>query len=214
MVKWSISNIEEFKKLAHDETIIRFVNRHDTLNKQSHFIFPDEQKTAENAILNNETNVGLYDVSYYINEYGFRGDWDLKSNKKKVIFFGCSFTFGWGIKEEDCFYKLISNELFRDYEVINISAGGWSIETVVRFFKYITDIVTDIEYCFFILPSMFRTELPVYEHGLAYANIVPQKENIPENFMSKYNAWIESVSYTHLTLPTKRMCRSRWSPYH
>ena len=24
----------------------------------------------------------------------------------------------------------------------------------------------------------------------------------------------EAVSYTHLTLPTKRMCRSRWSPYH
>ena len=25
---------------------------------------------------------------------------------------------------------------------------------------------------------------------------------------------IYAVSYTHLTLPTKRMCRSRWSPYH
>ena len=25
---------------------------------------------------------------------------------------------------------------------------------------------------------------------------------------------LEAVSYTHLTLPTKRMCRSRWSPYH
>ena len=23
-----------------------------------------------------------------------------------------------------------------------------------------------------------------------------------------------SVSYTHLTLPTNRECRSRWSPYH
>ena len=27
--------------------------------------------------------------------------------------------------------------------------------------------------------------------------------------------FIESVSYTHLTLPTNvSMCRSRWSPYH
>ena len=24
----------------------------------------------------------------------------------------------------------------------------------------------------------------------------------------------KSVSYTHLTLPTKARCRSRWSPYH
>ena len=23
-----------------------------------------------------------------------------------------------------------------------------------------------------------------------------------------------AVSYTHLTLPTKERCRSRWSPYH
>ena len=25
---------------------------------------------------------------------------------------------------------------------------------------------------------------------------------------------IYAVSYTHLTLPTNRRCRSRWSPYH
>ena len=25
---------------------------------------------------------------------------------------------------------------------------------------------------------------------------------------------IGAVSYTHLTLPTNRRCRSRWSPYH
>ena len=28
------------------------------------------------------------------------------------------------------------------------------------------------------------------------------------------DAVIGSVSYTHLTLPTNRRCRSRWSPYH
>ena len=26
--------------------------------------------------------------------------------------------------------------------------------------------------------------------------------------------WSTPVSYTHLTLPTRCMCRSRWSPYH
>ena len=25
---------------------------------------------------------------------------------------------------------------------------------------------------------------------------------------------LKAVSYTHLTLPTNRRCRSRWSPYH
>ena len=33
--------------------------------------------------------------------------------------------------------------------------------------------------------------------------------------VSVANAFIKSVSYTHLTLPTmKCRCRSRWSPYH
>lgn len=191
MVKWSVKDFEEFKKLAHDETIIRFVNKHDVLNKRSNFLFKDEKLNAENAILNNETKLGMHDVSYYINQYGFRGDWDLRSPKKKVIFFGCSVTLGWGLNEDNTFYKLISKELFPDHEIINISAGGWSIDTIVRFFKYITDIVNDIEYCFFILPSSFRTELPVYDGSLAYTNIVNQKENIPEKYLAKYDAWLE-----------------------
>ena len=31
----------------------------------------------------------------------------------------------------------------------------------------------------------------------------------------KFKIWINTVSYTHLTLPTTlHECRSRWSPYH
>ena len=29
-----------------------------------------------------------------------------------------------------------------------------------------------------------------------------------------YRGYYHAVSYTHLTLPTNRECRSRWSPYH
>ena len=36
---------------------------------------------------------------------------------------------------------------------------------------------------------------------------------IKDRFFLESCAFV-SVSYTHLTLPTKRMCRSRWSPYH
>ena len=31
-------------------------------------------------------------------------------------------------------------------------------------------------------------------------------------YLSLY--WAKAVSYTHLTLPTSTLCRSRWSPYH
>ena len=30
----------------------------------------------------------------------------------------------------------------------------------------------------------------------------------------KHPLRIKTVSYTHLTLPTTTLCRSRWSPYH
>ena len=42
-------------------------------------------------------------------------------------------------------------------------------------------------------------------------------EGVDERVLSTRNieeVSIGAVSYTHLTLPTKRMCRSRWSPYH
>ena len=39
------------------------------------------------------------------------------------------------------------------------------------------------------------------------------EENI--NIMEREMEDAETVSYTHLTLPTTRLrCRSRWSPYH
>ena len=35
------------------------------------------------------------------------------------------------------------------------------------------------------------------------------------NYEELYRVFIDSVSYTHLTLPTiALLCRSRWSPYH
>ena len=38
---------------------------------------------------------------------------------------------------------------------------------------------------------------------------------LPREPYEDTNRWTESVSYTHLTLPTiAAECRSRWSPYH
>jgi hypothetical protein len=191
MVKWCVNNAAEFKEVSHKDTIIRFENQYDVLNKESNFVFYNEQRDAENAIYNIKTHLSLYAVTYYINEYGFRGHWDLMTDKKKVIFFGCSFTFGWGLNEEDQYHTLISNELFDGYEIINISAGGWSTDSIVRFFKYITDFVRGIEYCFFILPPLFRTELPVDDVLIDYITMVVQKENISKKYLHKYENWLE-----------------------
>ena len=38
--------------------------------------------------------------------------------------------------------------------------------------------------------------------------------DIDPKSISKFKRRLNPVSYTHLTLPTNRECRSRWSPYH
>ena len=58
------------------------------------------------------------------------------------------------------------------------------------------------------------------------AGLLPAPQEHPEALVRVYAArtvrwrgifavhsWI-AVSYTHLTLPTNKRCRSRWSPYH
>ena len=46
-------------------------------------------------------------------------------------------------------------------------------------------------------------------HGYVMSNGIPECRQAVTRWIKR-----RSVSYTHLTLPTKRMCRSRWSPYH
>ena len=41
------------------------------------------------------------------------------------------------------------------------------------------------------------------------ADMAAQSYGVMNNVMNRI-----SVSYTHLTLPTSTLCRSRWSPYH
>ena len=48
-----------------------------------------------------------------------------------------------------------------------------------------------------------------------YLTVADQYGNMISLIQSNYRGMGSgTVSYTHLTLPTKRKCRSRWSPYH
>ena len=61
--------------------------------------------------------------------------------------------------------------------------------------------------------------VPVWHHAII--NMIEKKE-FPCAFINiggvsnitLFSNIIDTVSYTHLTLPTKAWCRSRWSPYH
>jgi len=69
---------------------------------------------------------------YKLNKYCFRAD-DFKStkysNKKKIMFAGCSHTFGIGVDQHETYADIICKE----YDAINwnIGAGGIGNETIV-----------------------------------------------------------------------------------
>ena len=59
---------------------------------------------------------------YYINPYGFR--WTLQE-KPKVLFNGCSHTFGQGVVQEETFGEIICREYLEDkYECMNLGLPG------------------------------------------------------------------------------------------
>jgi hypothetical protein len=189
MVKWKINSIEEFKTISVNENVTRFEEREKVLNKVSNFIFFDERATSYDAF-GKSSDIDPLDVEYFINEYGFRGDWSLLSDKKKILFVGCSFTLGWGLNYNDTFVKLISDELYPECEIINLSIAGCSMDTNLRYFKYVTDIV-DIDTVIFLLPPPFRTEFPSKDPLTPLFNIVPQEENTPKSFKSKLISWTD-----------------------
>lgn len=74
---------------------------------------------------------GEFDITVKINKLGFR-DHEYPLNKKKkqrITVIGDSFTFGWGVNAEDCWVKILENDLTKtglDVEVLNLGKGGAS----------------------------------------------------------------------------------------
>lgn len=92
---------------------------------------------------------------YYINQYNFRGRWNLDTEKKlKIACFGDSFTFGDGIPEEEVYVERL-RYLIDDAELYNVGKGGSSIERVARTFAAFVKFVK-IDIAIFTLPHVYR----------------------------------------------------------
>lgn len=70
-----------------------------------------------------------FDVTYTINGQGFRDDRDYptmsSSSKKRIIFFGDSFTFGVGVPNNQTIPKVLEEEA--GYDVLNFGISGYDI---------------------------------------------------------------------------------------
>ena len=90
---------------------------------------------------------------YTINEYNFRDLWNFDSDKKRIGFFGCSFTAGEGIESSKMFTNIVADRL--NFNPFNFGSGGAGIERVARTFSAVNSII-DLDYAVITLPAWHR----------------------------------------------------------
>lgn len=100
----------------------------------------------------------LNTFEYFINDYGFRGINKPVFDNKNISFFGCSFTFGVGLPEEDHFVSMFGQEL--KIPVLNFGIPGAGASRIARIFYLITKF-QKIDYAIFNMPHFGRLEYPV-----------------------------------------------------
>lgn len=123
--------------------------------------------------------------TYKIGKYNFRNTWDLQSSKKRIGFFGCSFTFGEGIKNEDTFVSIVSNNL--NLNSFNFGSAGSGVERVARLFSAATSLI-EFDYAVVTLPSWYR-QLHVDKFG-TMINLIP---NWPHDGFKEMNKILTSL---------------------
>ncbi|MEQ8193922.1 MAG: hypothetical protein RIB59_05490 [Rhodospirillales bacterium] len=80
------------------------------------------------------------DFTVTTNRQGFRmpEDVDFRPSRKRVIVYGDSFTFGWGVEYKDAFFAQIKKKLEQsnsEFQLINAGIGGYSTGHVKKLFE-------------------------------------------------------------------------------
>jgi len=66
-----------------------------------------------------------FDVTYTIGPLGERVVPEPKNSKGTILFLGGSFTFGYGVENNEAFPYILGKKYWKDYRVLNRSANGW-----------------------------------------------------------------------------------------
>tara|TARA_B110000503_G_scaffold142949_1_gene241773 strand:- start:2391 stop:3218 length:828 start_codon:yes stop_codon:yes gene_type:complete len=140
-------------------------SRVSTLNDLIPFGFLNEESYSKNFKNNNEF-IELNTVqdseleefknnpwTYVIGKYNFRNTWNFDSSKPRIGFFGCSFTFGEGIKNEHTFVDIVSKNL--NLNPFNFGSAGSGVERVARLFSAATSVI-DFDSVVITLPGWHR----------------------------------------------------------
>jgi hypothetical protein len=98
------------------------------------------------------------DLGYKINNYCHRSD-DFNSNNKRLLFSGCSTTFGEGLYEDKIWSKSLFNKLNNDNIYQNLSFTGGSTQKIIRNIFIYCKMFGNPEAIFILFPNFERYEL-------------------------------------------------------
>ena len=99
-------------------------------------------------------------ITYYINEWGYRipTNEDLEDSRDIIACFGCSQTFGVGVKYEETWPFYLEQKLNKKYQTKNYGISGASADMIARnIHNYLLDHTPKAICC--LLPDMYRREL-------------------------------------------------------
>ena len=159
---------------------------------------------SEKYAFKKNTSGLVFNTTIYTDNYGFRVPklyYSYDKDKKSVIFFGDSVTFGNGVKEEKTFVGLLRNK-FTKFNFYNLSLPGYNIENYYNNFSLL-DEIKNLERVFYIY-----TLNDIYDKAnINYYNL--EKKNNTTTFITKLkqnkilynlNFWLRNKSYLYLYL--------------
>jgi hypothetical protein len=87
---------------------------------------------------NRSKNTILFDVHYTIDENGLRKTPPIIADKstKSIVFFGCSFTFGHGLNDNQVMPNMVQNQVKNKYKVYNFSSSGYGTHQMLAAIEY------------------------------------------------------------------------------
>lgn len=149
-----------------------------------HYLHDTERKQSERAFIKGSTNYDPYNTfEYFLNELGFRGHTcPPVESKQNIAFFGCSFTFGIGLPEEDHFVKMINDNF--GITTFNFGIPGGGIPKIARVFEALCRF-QKLNIAIFNLPHVGRIEYP-FVYGNEKGDFTISNMILNHNHVSPY----------------------------
>ena len=118
-----------------------------------------------------------FDVSYAIDRNGGRATPQPDEPRGRIVFLGCSFTFGWGVSDEHAYPYILATEHWTDWAIDNRAVSGWG---------------TGQSYL------LLRQELAAAERpSMIIYPMIP--DHIPRNYTRR--SWVEAAAKSDRKLP-------------